>query len=87
LAAEYRVQGEGIFLGDSMIQDFWKSHFDHLLLALLGIIGAVAGLWASSHNQKEAASWLFTQSAGALAALLMRMQPHKDSGADPNPKP
>lgn len=61
---------------------FWKDHFDHLLLVLLGILGAVAGVWCTAHHFDDASKWLFAQAAASLAALLMRMNAR---GATPEP--
>lgn len=52
---------------------FWKEHFDHVLLVLLGILGGAAGVWCSMHHLDDASKWLYAQAAAALAALLMRM--------------
>ena len=61
--------------------NFWKDHFDHVLLALLGIIGGAAGVWCSAHKFDDASKWLFAEAASALAALLMRMNGQRP--ADP----
>ena len=61
--------------------NFWKDHFDHILLAALGVIGAAAGIWCSAHKFDDASKWLFAQAAASLAALLMRMNGQRP--ADP----
>jgi hypothetical protein len=37
--------------------NFWKEHFDHILLALLGIAGGVAGAWCSAHHLEDSSKW------------------------------
>jgi len=58
---------------------FLREYFDHLLLTLLGVLGGVAGAWATAHNWPKTADWFFTQAGMSLGALLMRMQPGKAS--------
>lgn len=53
--------------------NFWKDHFDHVLLALLGVAGGAAGAVCSAYHMDDASKWLFAQAAASLAALLMRM--------------
>ena len=52
---------------------FWKEHFDHLLLVVLGVVGGAAGIWCSAHNMQKPSEWCFVEAAAALSALLMRM--------------
>ena len=68
-----------------MKHSFLKEHFDHLLLVFLAIVGAAAGLWADVKGHDQAANWMFTQSAGTIAALLMRMQLRKPAAGDALP--
>lgn len=67
--------------------NFWKEHFDHVLLALLGIAGGVAGAFCAAHKMDDASKWFFGQAAATLAALLMRMNGHRQTAQDnANPK-
>jgi hypothetical protein len=62
-----------------------KDHFDHILLACLGVVGGGAAVWASAHGFEKAAEWLFMQAGGCVAALLMRMQGHRGGPSAPGP--
>ena len=53
--------------------NFLKDHFDHILLAALGIAGGLAGAFCAAHKMDDASKWFFGQAAATLAALLMRM--------------
>lgn len=53
--------------------NFWKEHFDHVLLVLLGVIGGAAGVWCDLHHLGDSSKWMYAEAAAALAALLMRM--------------
>lgn len=63
---------------------FLKDHFDHLVLALLGVLGAAAGIWCSMHKLDKPSEWCFVEAAAALSALLMRMNGQR---AIPNDQP
>lgn len=64
---------------------FWKEHFDHILLTVLGITGAFGALWATAHGFEKMSEWLTIQASGCIAALLMRMQGPKNGGPTPPP--
>lgn len=61
--------------------NFWKDHFDHILLAMLGVAGGIAGAYCAAHKLDEASKWFFAQAAATLAALLMRMNQNKPPAA------
>jgi hypothetical protein len=65
--------------------NFWKEHFDHILLALLGIAGGVAGAWCSAHHLEDSSKWFYGQAAATLAALLMRMNGPRQVPNAPGP--
>lgn len=56
---------------------FWKLHFDHQLLAGLFVLCGAAGVLCSHFGDKDSARWCFEMAGGSMAALLMRMQPHR----------
>lgn len=64
---------------------FLKDHFDHILLVLLGILGASAGILCSAHHMDKPSEWCFVEAAAALSALLMRMNGQRVPNA-PDPK-
>jgi hypothetical protein len=53
--------------------NFWREHFDHILLVLLGVIGGIGGIICASHHMDKPSEWCFVEAAAALSALLMRM--------------
>lgn len=61
--------------------NFWKDHFDHILLAVLGVLGASAGVWCAMHQLDKPSEWCFVEAAAAVSALFMRMN------GRPNPNP
>jgi hypothetical protein len=52
---------------------FWKDHFDHILLSILGVVGAAAGIWCAVHHLDKPSEWCFVEAAAAVSALFMRM--------------
>jgi hypothetical protein len=52
---------------------FWKDHFDHILLSILGVVGAAAGIWCAAKNLPKPSEWCFVEAAAAVSALFMRM--------------
>lgn len=66
--------------------NFWKDHFDHLLLVVIGASGAWGGIWCTSHHYDDASKWLFAQAAAGLAALLMRMNGPRTSSPNVPPQ-
>lgn len=53
--------------------NFWKEHFDHLLLAGLAILSAGVGVWCDVHHFPDASKWLYGQAGGFAGALMLRM--------------
>jgi hypothetical protein len=52
---------------------FAMDHFDHFLLAFLGVLGAGAGIWCAIHKLDKPSEWCFVEAAAAVSALFMRM--------------
>jgi hypothetical protein len=55
---------------------FWKEHFDHVLL---GILGGVGGIVCAIYKLDKPSEWCFVEAAAALSALLMRMNGQRSS--------
>lgn len=61
--------------------NFWKEHFDHLLLGALAVLSAGTGVFCDVHHYGDASKWLYGQAGGFAGALMLRM-----NGPRPNPQ-
>jgi hypothetical protein len=53
--------------------NFWKEHFELMLLAVLAILSATAGVLCDVHHVADASKWLYGQAGGFTGALMLRM--------------
>jgi hypothetical protein len=66
--------------------NFWKDHFDHVLLVVLGVLGGIGGIICAIYKLDKPSEWCFVEAAAALSALLMRMNGPR-APASPNLPP
>jgi hypothetical protein len=65
---------------------FAKDHFDHFLLAVLGVLGAGAGIWCAINKLDKPSEWCFVEAAAAISALFMRMNNRPNAQGLEGPK-
>jgi hypothetical protein len=64
--------------------NFWKEHFDHLLLAGMAILSAGTGVFCDTHGHTDASKWLYGQAGGFAGALMLRMNGIRPNAPGPD---